>query len=85
MIRQIEKIFDEKIRPSLAAHGGSVTIVDIDNDKLFLKLSGGCQGCSSSTATLKDGIERMVQRHFPDIQEVVDLTDHSAGQNPYYR
>ena len=85
MIRQVEKMFDEHIRPSLASHGGSVAIVDIDNDRLFLRLSGGCQGCSSSSATLKDGIERMVKRHFPDIQEVVDLTDHSAGKNPYHK
>ena len=85
MIRQVEKIFDQHIRPSLAAHGGSVTIVDIDNDKLFLKLAGGCQGCSSSSATLKEGIERLVKRHFPEIQEVVDLTDHGAGKNPYYK
>ena len=85
MIRQVEKIFDDQIRPALAAHGGSVEIIDIDNDKLFLKLTGGCQGCASSTATLKDGIERLVKQHFPDIQEVVDLTDHSAGQNPYYK
>ena len=85
MIRQMEALLDEKVRPSLASHGGSVSIVDIDNDKLFLVLSGGCQGCSSSTATLKDGIERLVKRHFPDIEEVVDMTDHSAGKNPYYK
>ena len=85
MIHLMEKMFDEHIRPSLASHGGNVTIVDIDNDKLFLKLSGGCQGCSSSGATLKDGIERMVKRHFPDIAEVVDITDHAAGNNPYYK
>ena len=83
MIRQMENMFDKHIRPSLAAHGGSVTIVDIDNDRLFLKLAGGCQGCSSSGATLKDGIEQMVRRHFPEIKKVVDLTDHSAGANPY--
>ena len=85
MIRQMESLFDEKVRPSLAAHGGNVTIVDIDNDKLFLRLSGGCQGCASSSATLKDGIERLIKRHFPDIQAVVDMTDHSAGKNPYYK
>ena len=85
MIRQMEALFDEKVRPSLASHGGNASIVDIDNDKLFLVLTGGCQGCASSSATLKDGIERLVKRHFPDIQEVVDMTDHSAGQNPYYK
>ena len=80
----METLFDEQIRPALSAHGGSVEIVDIDNDKLFLKLSGGCQGCAASMATLKDGIERLVRENFPDIKEVVDLTDHSEGTNPYF-
>lgn len=85
MIRQVEKIFDEQIRPALAAHGGNVEIVDIDNMKLFVKMTGGCQGCSSSMATLRDGITTLVKKHFPEIEEVVDLTDHSSGDNPYYK
>ncbi len=85
MIRQMEKLLDEKIRPGLKAHGGNVEIVDIDNDRLYLKLSGGCQGCASSTATLKDGIERLVKQQFPDVVEVVDVTNHAAGTNPFYK
>ncbi len=83
MLKKIEKLFDEQVRPSLAAHGGNVEIIDLDNDKLFVRLSGGCQGCSSSKATLKDGIQTLVKQNFPDITEVVDLTDHVSGENPY--
>ena len=83
MIRQLEKLLDEQVRPALAAHGGNVEIVDIDNDKVFVKLSGGCQGCSSSSATLKGGIETLIKQNYPDITEVVDLTDHDTGENPY--
>lgn len=83
MLKKLELLFDEQIRPSLAAHGGNVEIIDIDNDKLFVRLSGGCQGCTSSKATLKDGIQTLVIRHFPMITEVVDLTDHTSGENPY--
>ena len=83
MIRKLEILFDEQVRPALAAHGGNVEIVDLDNDKLFLRLQGGCQGCSSSLATLKDGIQTLVKQHFPEITEVVDLTDHEVGENPY--
>lgn len=85
MIRKIENLMDEQVRPALAAHGGNVEIVDLDNNKLFLRLQGGCQGCSSSSATLKDGIERLVKQTFPEIEEVVDLTDHSSGENPYFK
>ena len=83
MLKKLEVLFDEQVRPALAAHGGNVEIIDIDNDKLFVKLSGGCQGCSSSKATLKDGIQTLVKQNFPMITEVVDLTDHVSGENPY--
>ncbi len=83
MIANIETLFDEQVRPSLASHGGNVEIIDLDNHKLFVKLHGGCQGCSSSKLTLKDGIEQLVKKNFPDIHEIVDLTDHNLGENPY--
>lgn len=83
MLKKLEVLFDEQVRPALAAHGGNVEIVDVDNDKLFVRLQGGCQGCSSSKATLKDGIQTLVKQNFPEITEVVDLTDHVSGENPY--
>ncbi|OIQ16813.1 MAG: hypothetical protein BM556_14220 [Bacteriovorax sp. MedPE-SWde] len=83
MIRQVEAILDEQVRPALAAHGGNVEVVDIDNNKLFIRLQGGCQGCTSSSATVKDGIQRLIQQKFPEIEEIVDLTDHESGENPY--
>jgi Fe-S cluster biogenesis protein NfuA len=83
MITKLEKIFDEQIRPALAQHGGNVEIVDVDNNTLFVKFYGGCQGCSSSKATLKGGIEQLIKENFPEIKEVVDLTDHATGSNPY--
>lgn len=85
MVRHLETLFDEQVRPALAAHGGNVEIIDIDNNKLFIKLSGGCQGCTSSMTTVRDGISRLVKGTFPEIEEIVDLTDHTQGDNPYYR
>ena len=71
MLRKIEKLMDDQIRPALASHGGDIEVIDLDNGKLFVKMSGGCQGCSSSKATLKDGIERMLVAQFPElVQEV---------------
>jgi Fe-S cluster biogenesis protein NfuA len=83
MFTQIEKLFDDKIRPALAQHGGNVEVVDIDNDILFVKLVGGCQGCSSSKATVTGGIESVMKKNFPEIKQIVDLTDHDSGSNPY--
>lgn len=83
MLSRIEKVFDQQVRPALAQHGGNVEIIDLDNSKLFVKFHGGCHGCSSSKATLKGGIETLVKQNFPEITEVVDLTDHTSGENPY--
>lgn len=83
MITQVEKLFDQQIRPALSQHGGNIEIVDIDNDTLFVRFFGGCHGCSSSKATLQDGIKQVVKQNFPDIKEVVDITDHDSGTNPY--
>ncbi|MAF79385.1 MAG: hypothetical protein CME63_15215 [Halobacteriovoraceae bacterium] len=84
MMRQMEKLFDDMVRPALKAHGGDIELIDIDNDKVYVKMTGGCQGCASSQATLKDGVERLVKQHYPDISEIIDLTDHASGDNPYF-
>lgn len=85
MIRKVEKLFDEQVRPALAAHGGNIEIIDIDNNQLFVKMTGGCQGCASSTATLTEGVERIVKQNFPEINKIVDLTAHELGDNPYFK
>ena len=47
-------------------------------------MGGGCQGCAVSAMTLRDGIERAIKENVPEITEVVDATDHDAGENPFY-
>ena len=85
MIHQIERFLDDVIRPVLAQHQGNVELVDVDNNKVFIKFHGGCHGCSSSKATLQGGIETQLKEHFPEIDEVIDVTDHAAGTNPYLK
>ena len=47
-------------------------------------MGGGCQGCSMSAATLTEGIRSAILEAIPEIFEVVDATDHSAGEDPFY-
>jgi Fe/S biogenesis protein NfuA len=47
-------------------------------------MGGGCQGCAVSAMTLRDGIETAILANIPEITEVVDTTDHAAGENPFY-
>ena len=81
----VQRIIEDKINPAIASHGGSVSLVDLKDNIMFLQFSGGCQGCAASAVTLRDGIEEMVKREIPQIEEIIDITDHAMGKNPYYK
>lgn len=83
MLIHLEKILNDQIRPILHQHGGNIELIDVDNNKVYVRFIGGCQGCSSSAATLKSGVERLIKEKFSFIEEVIDITDHAEGDNPY--
>jgi NFU1 iron-sulfur cluster scaffold homolog, mitochondrial len=82
---RIEQLLDESINPQIASHGGFVRVVDLQGATVYLEMGGGCQGCASSQATLRHGVEQAIRQAVPEIAEVVDVTDHAAGENPYFR
>jgi Fe/S biogenesis protein NfuA len=81
---RVQRVLDDQVNPGLASHGGAVSLVDIQETRVVLSFGGGCQGCGMVDATLKDGVTAQLQQQIPEITEVVDVTDHSAGENPYY-
>ncbi|MBX3312784.1 MAG: NifU family protein [Actinobacteria bacterium] len=83
---RLEQLLAQMINPGLASHGGFAELVDvIDEDtKAVITMGGGCQGCAVSAMTLREGIQKSILEHIPEITEVVDATDHEAGENPYY-
>ena len=81
----IQKLFDEELNPAIAAHGGSVQLLEIAGDTAFIELGGGCVGCGMVDVTLKQGIEVSMKEAVPSIVHVVDSTDHGSGDNPYYQ
>lgn len=81
----IQTLIDERINPSVAAHGGQIDLLDVTDDSIYVHMGGGCQGCGMASVTLKHGIEAMVQESFPEIKNIVDTTDHASGTNPYYQ
>jgi len=86
LIRQkIEALFESSINPQIASHGGRVELADVTGTVVAVRLGGGCQGCASANATLKQGIEQAIRQEIPEVTEVVDVTDHTAGSNPYYQ
>jgi len=82
---RIDQLLEQQINPALASHGGFASLVEVlDGSKAVVTMGGGCQGCAVSALTLREGIERSIIEHVPEITEVVDATDHDAGQNPFY-
>ena len=82
---KVQYLVDTQINPGVAEHGGAVQIVDLRGGSLYLRLHGGCQGCGAADFTLRQGIETILKRAVPEIDQIIDLTNHSAGSNPYYQ
>lgn len=81
---QVEQLLREQINPALAAHGGFAELKGVEDDKVYVTMGGGCQGCAVSAMTLRDGIARSIKEAIPEVTEVIDTTDHDSGENPYY-
>jgi Fe/S biogenesis protein NfuA len=81
---RVQEILDDRVNPGLAAHGGVVSLVDIQEARVVLRFGGGCQGCGMADLTLKEGVAAQLKQQIPEISEVVDATDHASGENPYY-
>jgi Fe-S cluster biogenesis protein NfuA len=82
---KVQFLIDTEINPGVAEHGGFVRVLDVQGDTVYLKLGGGCQGCGAADFTLRQGIESIIKRAVPEIHHIIDVTNHSAGTNPYYR
>ena len=83
--KEIQELIELQVQPSLGAHGGSVRIIDFQDGRLFVTFSGGCQGCSQASVTVKDGIEKIISAKFSEVKEVIDITNHESGVNPYFK
>jgi Fe/S biogenesis protein NfuA len=83
--QRVAAIIDQEINPALAAHGGYVTLLGHDGEgRAFLTMGGGCHGCAMSRMTMLQGVQASIKEAVPGIEKVIDATDHSTGENPYY-
>jgi Fe/S biogenesis protein NfuA len=81
---RINYILHSEVNPSLAAHGGMVSLVEVvDTTIAVLKFGGGCQGCGMVDMTLKDGVEVSLLAQVPELTAIRDVTDHSVTENAY--
>jgi Fe-S cluster biogenesis protein NfuA len=84
LLRAVSDLLERQVNPSVAAHGGHIAVERVERNSVYLRMSGGCQGCAASSATLREGVERMLRAALPQITEIIDLTDHDSGTNPFY-
>ena len=82
---KVQQIIDDKINPQIASHGGTLTLLDVKDNRAFVKFGGGCQGCGMADVTLKQGVEVLIKESCPEIEEILDVTDHADGRNPYFQ
>lgn len=75
VVAQIKELIETRIRPALAGDGGDVVYRQFDAEKglVYLHLRGACAGCPSATATLKQGIERLLTHYVPEVTAVVSV------------
>ncbi|MEX2333377.1 MAG: NifU family protein, partial [Pseudohongiella sp.] len=83
---RINYVLYNEINPSLASHGGVVSLEEIVEDSIaVLKFGGGCQGCGMVDVTLKEGVEKTLVENVPGLTGVRDVTDHSNRENAYFQ
>lgn len=84
---RINHVLISEINPSLASHGGNVSLLELveNNTVAVLKFGGGCQGCSAVDMTLKQGVEKTLVERIPELVGVKDITDHSETENAYFK
>ena len=82
---RVRAVLDSQVNPAIAAHGGMISLVDVQETEIYVEMSGGCQGCALSRMTLRQGVERMLRQAVPELTAVHDVTDHASGANPFFQ
>ncbi|NDJ54458.1 MAG: iron-sulfur cluster assembly accessory protein [Chloroflexi bacterium] len=81
----VASLIVDRVNPAVAIHGGRVSLVDFEDDIAYLAMQGGCQGCGLATVTLRQGIEKLILEEVPAVKSIVDTTEHSEGDAPFFQ
>ena len=81
---QVAHVIAQQINPAIASHGGVVSLAGVEGGIAYVRLGGGCQGCGLASVTLSQGIESAIVAAVSGVHKVLDVTDHSSGENPYF-
>jgi Fe/S biogenesis protein NfuA len=81
---ELNDFIEDAVNPKIAAHRGHITLHGIKDQKVYLEMGGSCQGCGMAAMTLRNGVEKQILERYPDFVEIVDVTNHDEGKNPFY-
>jgi len=84
LAEKVQAVLENQINPAIASHGGAAQLIGVEGNDIYLRLGGGCQGCGMAQVTLSQGIEASLRQAVPEIGNIIDATDHAAGENPYF-
>jgi Fe/S biogenesis protein NfuA len=84
--QRVRYVIETKVNPALDQHGGVLTLLSVVDDRTaYVRFGGGCQGCGLVGVTLRTQVQQMITDAVPQIEAVIDETDHAAATNPYLR
>jgi Fe-S cluster biogenesis protein NfuA len=70
---QVDELLDDMVRPALQADGGDITLVRVDQGDIYVQLQGACSTCPSATATMRMGIERLLEEELPGFRSLIEV------------
>jgi Fe/S biogenesis protein NfuA len=84
LAQRVHEVVEQQVNPAIASHGGRAELVSVEAPIAYVRLHGGCQGCGMAAVTLHQGIEVAIRDNVPEIEQVIDVTDHASGSDPYF-
>lgn len=69
----VDSTLDERIRPAIQMDGGDIEVIEVRDNKVYVKLMGACGTCPSSQITLQAGVERVLRERFPEMEALISL------------
>jgi NifU-like protein len=75
MILKVNKVLENYISNELRKDNGDIELVDVDDNKVFVRLLGMCKNCPSSNLTLKNFVESVLKEQINDNIEVIDVSN----------
>ena len=70
---EVDSALDERIRPAIMMDGGNIEVVEVKENRVYVKLMGACGTCPSSQITLQAGVERLLREKFPEMRELISV------------